>query len=474
MKNTKKRVGFLLAALLLFMAVLSGCGGKKVTAEELIAETTKKMENVESMDMNIKMDISMGVKQSGVSMDLDIGADIDMQATEEPEASYMSGTLTMSMMGLSVDMESYSVIEDGKAVTYSGTGGEWTREETEVPEDEVTNMMDVFKEGMEYELQPKTEKVDGKEVYVLTGQVAGDLMNDMVGAMADSLGDTVGDIDWSSFKADITMKIDKSTKEPVEMIFDCSEGISKVMDSAMASAGADGSVSISKYVVTATYNSFNDVDEIVVPDEVKEAAVSSGGDDSLDSFLDGDVSGEGETEPDQEPVGGPEETVAPLVQNPDGTYTLKAYWGDGSANIAVPEGYEMSPYSDENYFSFDYTGNGDFDEVNVYYSLAADYTDEEMEEYYMDDIAYYQGEEEYSNIQAQEKKTVQVAGREVSYIKVSYTYDEDSNYIELNAWTFLENGTALQCEVEEYAYGEECKLLGDDPAVLEPLFAAVQ
>lgn len=52
-------------------------------------------------------------------------------------------------------------------------------------------------------------------------------------------------------------------------------------------------------------------------------------------------------------------------------------------------------------------------------------------------------------------------------MKISYTYDEVGNYIDINAWTFLDDGTIVECEIEEYAYEEECKLLGDDADVLK-------
>lgn len=81
------------------------------------------MANIESMSANLKADISMKVKQSGVSVDLDMGMDVDLEATTDPEAAHMKGTMTMSLMGLSVEMESYSVVEDGKVVTITEQAG---------------------------------------------------------------------------------------------------------------------------------------------------------------------------------------------------------------------------------------------------------------------------------------------------------------------------------------------------------------
>ena len=89
----------------------------------------------------------------------------------------------------------------------------------------------------------------------------------------------------------------------------------------------------------------------------------------------------------------------------------------------------------------------------------------------MDDVKYYQEDEDYSNVEVQPKQLYGVGNHIWSFIKVSYTYDETSNYIEYFAWTILEDGRVVQCEIEDYAYEQECSLIDD--SILETVLGAL-
>ena len=54
-----------------------------------------------------------------------------------------------------------------------------------------------------------------------------------------------------------------------------------------------------------------------------------------------------------------------LTPNADGTYTLKSYSDDASVNLAVPEGFSITPYSDPKYLYFDSDANETFDELSL-------------------------------------------------------------------------------------------------------------
>ena len=102
----KKQCAVFLTVLLAFTSVLfAGCG-KKVTAEELMKEVKANMEKVTSMSMDIDADISMGIKQSGVGLDLDVTMSMKTEQTKDPEAAHMTGTVSMSLLGMNGDMES--------------------------------------------------------------------------------------------------------------------------------------------------------------------------------------------------------------------------------------------------------------------------------------------------------------------------------------------------------------------------------
>ena len=252
------------------------------------------------------------------------------------------------------------------------------------------------------------------------------------------------------------------------------------MKNAMGASGSsDAEISVNEFVMTITFGRFNEIDEIKVPEEAKAAAVTDGGeeDGGLESFLNGSIAendGEGETDsavtiPQGTDSGDEEDTI---YINPDGSYQLENFWDDGTiVNIRTPEGFAFNEYSDNTYFMFDYLGNQDFESVVASYMLDSDYTEEEMEEYYMDDVKYYQEDEDYSNVEVQPKQLYGVGNHIWSFIKVSYTYDETSNYIEYFVWTILEDGRVVQCEIEDYAYEQECSLIDD--SILETVLGAL-
>ncbi len=483
MMKKRTRYGLLLtlALVLLSSVVLGGCGKKeKVTAESLMEEVEAAMKDVKSARMNLLANIVMGIKQSGISMDLKVDMDMDMEVTNDPPAAYVKADMSMNLMGISMELESYSVEEDGKQVTYSGMAGEWTRQEQPMAQ-KSADMNAMITGGTSYELQDKMEKVDGREVYVLNGKVSGKYMEGVMGEMSDGMGSVP--IDWSKMEMNMVVKIDAKTKRPVAAEIDCGDALGELMKGAMGAAGVeDAEMSIQEFVMTCTYESFNDVDEIVVPEDVKAAAktegASGGSSDSLDNFLNNSQPESDLPEAPSVPSadGRREETEAEeesLAPNADGTYTLENYWGSGgNVKLAVPSGYEFSVYSDSTYLLFNDTLDKDFDNVTLSYMLDKDYTEDEMTDYYMENLKYYQEDEDFSEVNVQEKKTVQMNGRDVSYVRFSYVYDEDGYYTEYNIWTFLPDGQVVQCEAEESSYGAPCEILDD--SIVETAMSVIQ
>lgn len=481
MRETKKPVRFLLAALLLFAAVvLGGCGKEKVTAESLIKTASKRSENAKSVSADMNLDMKMNIKQSGISADFNIGADLSIEAVKEPVSAHIDGTMSVDIAGNSQEssLESYLVDEDGTAVTYMGTDGSWTKTEAELSDDGMlSGLNSMLNDSMNYELQKETEEVNGKEAYVLTGKVSGELMNELMGGLGSDMGAVSADIDWSKFEASVAVKLDKDSKQIVEVVMDCTDGLSAVMEDALAQAGvSDAGVTVGKYALTMTNISYDSVDEIVVPDEVKNAAVSAD-EDSLEDFLGGEEDGlnEEETDPIDEGFTVPDtDEEAALAPNADGTYTLKSYGDEASVNLAVPEGFSITPYSDSSYLYFDFDANETFDELSFLYTINTYDTDEDLADDNKSLFDYYNGDSDYTDVQLQEKQTLQVGNLEVHYMKISYTFDESGKYIDLYGWAFLPDGSVLMCQIEEYAYETDLKLMGSDEEMLQKAFSVVQ
>lgn len=175
----RKKICWLLTSVMLLSAImLGGCGAKteKLTAEGILEQVNTNMEKVRSVSGDMAMDMDMKISQSGLGMNLTAGLDCDLEMTMEPEVLHMSGKLDMSLLGLSMDIETYSVIEGDKAITYTKANNAWTQTEEAAEDSEIGGMGDLF-DSLSSEtgltLQEGTEKLGDKEVYVLTAEASG-------------------------------------------------------------------------------------------------------------------------------------------------------------------------------------------------------------------------------------------------------------------------------------------------------------
>ena len=70
-------------------------------------------------------------------------------------------------------------------------------------------------------------------------------------------------------------------------------------------------------------------------------------------------------------------------------------------------------------------------------------------------------------------KSVNAAGRTVSYTKLSYLYMGTIYCEEYNAWTVLEDGRMIQCTITEEAREEACGRI-DTETIFETAFSALR
>lgn len=266
MRKSFKRL--LAMSLVLSMMVLGGCGEKKVTAESLMKDMNANMESVKSVSGDLAMELSMGVSAQGIGMDMDVTLGGSFEGTMDPKVFYMDTTMEMSLMGISMDMEVYTLQEGDTVTTYTGAAGEWTKSEAQVSAEEQTEIQEMyamFDNAEDFVLAEKTENYNGKEVYVLTSAVTGESIQELLGQMEmeDLVGSYEG-MDFSQLSADVSMKIYKDTILPAS--------ISVEMTGEGLTSEADGTtVEISGFNVEVNYNSFDDVEEIVIPEEALAA-----------------------------------------------------------------------------------------------------------------------------------------------------------------------------------------------------------
>ena len=153
----RKKLCWVLAGTMLLSAVIfGGCGTKKekLTAESILEQVNENMDNIQSVSGNMAMNVDMKISESGLGMNLSMGMDCDLEMTMEPEIVHMAGKLNLSLLGLSMDMESYTVTEGDKKTNYTKMNNAWEKSEEDA-EDEagVGELFDELSSASELTLQ---------------------------------------------------------------------------------------------------------------------------------------------------------------------------------------------------------------------------------------------------------------------------------------------------------------------------------
>lgn len=263
----KKSLVSLLTICVLILGLLTGCGGTKVTAESLLKEVQTKSEAMNSMETHLTMAMTMGSADLGGSIDLTM--EMDMQTVIEPVASYMTGTL--SMMGINLDMEIYTILEDEQIATYMGMMGEWMVQKMAYDTESVNQLDTTAGEMLQnlgsLALAEETEDVDGTEAYIITGTLSGEDMQSMMDSAESMMSSVTGDteaLDMSGVTVDFKYAISKADKLPLYMDMTFT-GFDSVME------GQD--VSIDDFTMRMEYTGFDTIESITVPQEVIDQAV---------------------------------------------------------------------------------------------------------------------------------------------------------------------------------------------------------
>lgn len=276
MKNMKKALALVLVFAMLF--VVAGCGSKDdggsgskapLTAREVadkMIEATSKVDSVQS-DITCKITIDMAIEADGTSFDMDMKMDMAMQTivSNDPVTGYFKSEVAMQVMGMDETQttEVYLVQEDGEFVTYTYTPDDESWERTVADEE----YQDKMAQGTDYSylkdmkdddltLAKKTEKVDGKDTYVLSFTVSGDYLENMGMNLDELMG---AGIDMSKISYPMTMYIDCETFLPVRVTVEVdglSELLNEVMKQSMGDMGADMTVDakFEDFVTVMTYN----------------------------------------------------------------------------------------------------------------------------------------------------------------------------------------------------------------------------
>ena len=226
-------------------------------------------------------------------------------------------------------------------------------------------------------------------------------------------------------------------------------------------------VSLKNISFLLSFQEFDTVGEIRVPEEALGAQ----------SDPTGIMSGLEEEVPEEE-VSGEEDLEENVAEEPElqkdseGNYILTDW--ENKKKIAIParEGMEVDQYSTNTNITFYKDGDQSY---SASYSLETLY-EKEDEEFYAgfkeSAKETYETIDGYSDIEYHKKKEIKSGDRTIKYVSLSYTYEDTLYENEVYAWTIIDDGSLLACDIREHP--EKKGHYAIDEGVIRELFDGIK
>lgn len=193
-----------------------------------------------------------------------------VKESEEKQTAYVKSSFTMSMYGQTEnsEVEAYTVLEDGKATTYTKSDDEgWEKSETgNVPESNAGDLLEKIGDGS----VPINNIEEKENEYEIKATLTGDAFKDAIANSATSMNMDDEQINWDEMSADIIISFDKETEKIKEYSVDCKSLFASIMP-AMAKEDMEDALNISEFTVAMTFTGFDSVEKIEIPAEALNA-----------------------------------------------------------------------------------------------------------------------------------------------------------------------------------------------------------
>lgn len=244
----------------------------KLTLQEVYDKSMKVSEELKSVKGTIDMNQTMTMPSE--EMTLDIKSALDMEYILEPMQMHQKGTTTMMGMGeggesQETEVETY-ITEDAMYV-YEGTTAQWMK----FPQEMVDQIMSSANQtDPATQLQPLQEYLEQVEfeqdddTYILTLKGSGEeftaLVKDQVDEALQNLtaGENIN-LDFTINSVDYVVHIDKESYQTTKL--------DTVIDMDMTMEGETINL---KMDAKTDFSKFNEIEEIVVPQEIIDSATS--------------------------------------------------------------------------------------------------------------------------------------------------------------------------------------------------------
>lgn len=274
MKKERK----ILSLLLILCLVLSfaACGSKGMSDEEIMQKSVENMQALNSL--TAESVVEMVFSAGGETMNMT--TEMVQRMINEPLA--LEQTMTMTMGGEAEELQSAVYLEaDGdNLITYTQMEGKWYKTTQSGFEAlkayDSTGAMALYMEAMENFKKVGTEKVAGVKTNKYEGVIPEEYFQSILEAsgMDKQLGlqgageETLANLFKGMGEMPITIWIDGEKLLPVKYDYD----MSAMMKAIMSSMGmGEDELSIDKVTMSMIITGYDNVDEIVIPQEARDA-----------------------------------------------------------------------------------------------------------------------------------------------------------------------------------------------------------
>ena len=276
MKKTKRWLAIALCALLL-LPMMQGC--KQKTPEEIFNDALANMGKMESMYMNMSMQLEMSVM--GQKMNMKIGAEAD--AITNPVKGKMD--MKMEVGGMSMQMPMYYEQQGDAFMTYigmdDGSGVVWYRQQAENAPVNNNLLSTSAMAGFEYIEEEREDENTLRYRGMMGAQQLKSLLETSMSGGLDSL--TGGDAELLDAvleeigKTEMIVTVDKESGYIVRQELDMGPMMSAIMEKALESSGEEAldldmssMIEIGEMPVVIEYSRFNEISSIEIPAEALE------------------------------------------------------------------------------------------------------------------------------------------------------------------------------------------------------------
>ena len=274
----KKKV--LIVVLSLLMVLSMAACSKDVDREKLSKDTIDNLSNLSSYSSHIELDLSI---TSGKSDNIEMSMKADQRAIRNPdELMEVIANIKFKLMGMKkeFDKKLYSEATAGGVNIYSLENGQWSKlNENGLENIQQFDPMDSITEylkSLDKFKQAGTEKINGVNTVKFEGVMNTDALKNIIteDILEDATGLDLGDLDNVAEALDesegvpITIWIDTEKALPLQFTVDFSQVLDTVL-SQMNNGGEE--VKTEKATVKIIMTGYDNVKDIVIPDEAKNA-----------------------------------------------------------------------------------------------------------------------------------------------------------------------------------------------------------